>query len=151
MIGVIMDKSIVEFLLRAKKATYAGKGAETEPSRPNSHDFQYTEGSLKYIDSYLGGEKFAGEEALWENGLPFWAMNYVGRVVSDCFSGDFLKEALSHVPEEYPFRGPKVYENGDYLYSCNIKGNVHWFQGSEEIYFKEDLVYECAFHGGDIK
>jgi len=61
-----MDKHIVEFLIRAKKATYAGKGAETDSSRPGSHDLLYAEGALKYIDTYLGNAKFAGEEALWK-------------------------------------------------------------------------------------
>ena len=28
-----MDKRITDFLIRAKQATYAGKGAETDPSR----------------------------------------------------------------------------------------------------------------------
>lgn len=32
-----------------------------------------------YYDTYLGGEKFAGEEALWISGNPYWSMNYVGR------------------------------------------------------------------------
>ena len=101
-----MDKETVQFLIRAKKATYAGKGAESAPSRPCSHDLEYTEGELTYIDSYLGGEKFAGEEALWRNGKPFWSMNYIGRVTGDDFSGDFLKEALLRVPQDMPFRGP---------------------------------------------
>jgi hypothetical protein len=146
-----MDKSIIDFLLRAKKATYAGKGTETDASRPNSHDLQHTEGNLKYIDTYLGGSKFAGEEALWKNGVPFWAMNYVGRVLADNFSGDFLKEALLHVPEEAPFRGPPKYQNGNYAYTCHIKGDFHWFNGVEEIYFKGNKIFECLFHGGDIE
>jgi len=57
-----MDKNVIKFLIKAKKATYAGKGAQTASSRPNSHDLQYSEGQLKYIDTYLGGSKFAGEE-----------------------------------------------------------------------------------------
>ncbi len=36
-----MDKRIVDFLIRAKKATYAGKGAETASSR-QSHMTWYT-------------------------------------------------------------------------------------------------------------
>jgi len=145
-----MDKDTIRFLIRAKKATYAGKGAEAESSRPNSHDLRYTEGPLKYIDSYLGGGKFAGEEALWKDNIPFWSMNYVGKVIADGFSGDFLKEALLLVPEEYPFRGPLQHTNGDYTYTCNIKGDFHWFYGFEEICFQGNKVYECAFHGGDI-
>ena len=88
---------MIEFLIRAKKATYAGKGAETTSSRTKSHDLKYTEGDLMYYDTYLGGEKFAGEEALWISETPYWSMNYVGRVTGENFSGDFLKEALLHV------------------------------------------------------
>jgi len=146
-----MDQNVIAFLIRAKQATYAGKGAETASSRPSSHDLRYAEGPLSYIDSYLGGLKFAGEEALWRDGVPFWAMNYVGRVLGPDFSGDFLKEALSHVPEEFPFRGPPEYKSGDYAYTCDIKGDFHWFYGYEEIRFKDGTVYECAFHGGDIE
>jgi len=111
---------------------------------------RYIEGSLTYIDTYLGSEKFAGEEALWKDNVPFWSMNYVGRVIAEGFSGDFLKEALLLVPEEYPFRGPMQYTNGDYSYMCNIKGDFHWFYGFEEIHFQGNKIYECAFHGGDI-
>jgi len=73
-----INEKIIDFLCRAKKATYAGKGAESISPRPNSHDLQYVENNLKYIDTYLGGEKFAGEEALWYDDLPIWSMNYIG-------------------------------------------------------------------------
>ena len=146
-----MDKKIVEFLIRAKRATYAGKGAETESSRVGSHDLVYREDDLMYYDSYLGGEKFAGEEALWRSDIPFWSMNYVGRVIGDPFSGDFLKEALLHVPEEQPYRGPKQYASGDYTYRCDIDGCFEWFQGEEVIEYQGRLIYECFFHGGAIK
>lgn len=60
--GFIMEDKIVEFLCKAKKATYAsGNIGEVLSSRPNSHDYEYVEGQFKYIDSYFGGEKFAGE------------------------------------------------------------------------------------------
>lgn len=59
-----IDNEIINFLIKAKKATYAGKGVEVLPSRPNSHDFQYIEGDLKYIDTYLGGEKFVGRSIM---------------------------------------------------------------------------------------
>lgn len=106
------DKKTVEFLIRAKKATYAGKGAEAESSRPRSHDLHYSEGDMLYIDTYLGGERFAGEEAVWKDGSPYWSMNYVGRVTGTPFSGDFLKEALLRVPFDKPFRGPEEYTEG---------------------------------------
>ena len=146
-----MDKQIVEFLIRAKRATYAGKGAETASSRIKSHDLVYREDDLMYYDTYLGGEKFAGEEALWVADVPYWSMNYMGRVTGSPFSGDFLKEALLHVPEDAPYRGPVQYENGDYAYSCFVEGKFDWFQGKERITYQGRLIYECCFHGGMIR
>ena len=146
-----INKDVIDFLCKAKKSTYAGKGAESKASRPNSHDLEYIESNLRYIDTYLGGEQFSGEEALWKDGVPFWSMNYIGRVLDERFSGSFLKEALSLVPKENPYRGPVIYQNGQYKYHCIINGEFKWFQGYEEIYFDDIKVYECFFHGGSIK
>ncbi len=147
-----MDRAaLIDFLIRAKQKTYAGKGAEEAPSRPCSHDLKYAEGELCYLDTYLGGERFAGEEALWENGKPIWSMNYAGQVTGQPFSGDFLKEALLHVPKTMPYRGPERYENGDYLFTCTVQGDFDWFQGYETISFRGEKIYDCYFHGTSIR
>ena len=146
-----MDKELVEFLIRAKKATYAGKGAETTSSREKSHDLIYRDGDYMYYDTYLGTGKFAGEEALWIKDIPYWSMNYIGRVTGDNFSGDFLKEALLLVPEDKPFRWPEKYTNGDYTYDCKIDGDYKWFNGRETISYKGTEIYECIFHGGLVE
>lgn len=146
-----MDKKIIEFLCRAKRETYAsGNAKECIPCRPNSHDLKYSEGDLVYIDTYLGGEKFVGEEAIWKDNKPLWSMNYAGRVVEEGFEGKFLKEALRLTNEEYPYRGPLSYKNGDFKYECSINGEFEWFDGEETIYKNEVKVYECKFHGGII-
>ncbi|MCB2290542.1 DUF5680 domain-containing protein [Clostridium sp. CS001] len=146
-----INKKELDFLRRAKKITYAGKGTETTSSRPSSHDLHYVEDNLKYIDTYLGGEKFAGEEAVWCDDSPFWSMNYIGRIIADGFSGDFLRECLLLAPMESPYRGPLVYQNGDYKYHCIVNGEFEWFNGYEEIFCNDIKVYECIFHGGCIK
>lgn len=146
-----MNKNIIDFLITAKKNTYAGKGEETTSSRVKSHDLVYAENGMMYYDTYLGGEKFAGEEALWISEKPYWAMNYIGRLTGEGFSGDFLKEALMYVPEELPFRGPESYSNGEYTYQCSVNGDFEWFQGKETICFKGKEIYECYFHGGLVK
>jgi len=145
-----MSNEIIKFLIKAKKATYAGEGAEIAPSRPNSHDLMYEENDLKYIDTYLGGLQFAGEEALWRSDMPLWTMNYLGRVLSDEFPAHFHKEALLLVPEDMPYRGPAKYKKGDYTYTCTVDGDFKWFTGYEEIHDKDIKVYECHFHGGII-
>ena len=41
-------------------------------------------------------------------------MNYIGRVLNQKFSGDFLKEALRKADKKMPFRGPEYYQSGQY-------------------------------------
>ncbi len=148
--GMIKEEMIM-FLLRAKKQTYAGHGPEISPSRVASHDLKYQEGLWLYYDTYLGGERFPGEEAVWKQEVPEWCMNYTGRVLDEGFSGDFLKEALSHVSCEMPYRGPAIYQNGEYCYHCRAEGTFAWYQGCEEIYYRGKRIYECFFHGGIVK
>ncbi len=142
---------IVTFLLSAKKNTYAAADNKTTSSRTNSHDFCYTDNNgYTYYDSYLGGECFAGEEAVWLHNTPVWSMNYAGRVIGENFNGDFLKEVLMAVPEQLPFRGPEIYAKGNYHYHCKVDGEFVWFQGYEEIFYIDEKIYECYFHGGII-
>ncbi len=85
---------LIEFRLEANVNTYAAYMNETDSTRIDSHDFSYSSGPYIYHDTYVGGEKFAGEEAIWVDGKIQYAMNYLGRVLEQQFSGDFLKEAL---------------------------------------------------------
>ncbi|WP_408643009.1 DUF5680 domain-containing protein [Lacrimispora saccharolytica] len=50
-----------------------------------------------------------------------------------------------------PFRGPAFYQEHDYVYCCKLCGDIPWYQGYEEIYYKDLRVYECYFHGGIAK
>ena len=146
-----LDDEMTAFLCKAKKECYAGEENKVASTRPSSYDYRYSEGNYTYLDSYFGGEKFIGEEVLYMKETPVYAMNYVGRVLDDGFSGEFLKQALLLVPEDYPYRGPYIYRNGDYSYHCIVNGDVQWFQGYEEIFLLDNRVYECHFHGGIIK
>lgn len=140
---------LVSFLLRASAATYAAHAPEdASPSRPASHDYHYRDGNYLYIDTYLGNHAFAGEEAVFENEQPIWAMNYCGRTLSDRFSGDFLKEALLLRPADAPFRGPKLHRRGAFTYVNRFSGDLHWFSGEEAIFCEGEQVFECRYHGG---
>ena len=50
--------NLISFLIKAKRHTYAGHGAETTPCRPSSHDLQFSEDDLLYYDTFLGGQFF---------------------------------------------------------------------------------------------
>lgn len=120
-------------------------------SEEGYENFTYSNGSYTYHDTYVGGEQFVGEEAIWYEGKSQYAMNYAGRVLDQKFSGDFLKEALRQADKKMPFRGPEHYRSGQYIYKCNVVGDFCWFQGYEEIYCDNEKVYECYFHGGVTK
>ena len=144
-------RSLVDVLIEAKQNTYAAHGKEVDSCRLQSHDLAYESGKYRYYDSYFGGQQFSGEEVIWHEEVPIWAMNYCGRVISMNFSGDFLKEALFHVPVDKPYRGPEIYQSGEYTYHCKVEGEFVWYQGYEDIFYGDEKVYECFFHGGSIK
>lgn len=144
-------QEIIHFRLAANRQTYAACMNESEPTRLDSHDYHYTEGAYAYHDTYVGGERFAGEEAVWCAGRAVYAMNYMGRVLGENFSGNFLKEALRAANEDMPYRGPQHYQAGEYTYLCKVTGDIAWFQGYEEIFWRQVKVYECCFHGGLLK
>lgn len=143
--------SLADFLLHAKRATYAGHAAESPAERPGAHEFFYTEANLTYRDSYFGGHQFHGQEVVCHDHQQIWCMNYSGRTLSDTFSGDFLKLALRHGTADMPYRGPRLFRNGEYTYVCEANGDLDWFCGSEAIYHQDALAYECRFHGGNVR
>ncbi len=148
------NQQFVQFLIRAKQNTYAGHGSDVAPSRTASHDLRYEEGDFAYYDTYLGGLKFVGEEAVWVKGKPVWGMNYYGWMlveeIPDGF-GDFLKDALYHVTPEAPYRGPEKWVVGDFEFHCWWQGSVERYQGGEYITWKGDKIYELVYHGGEVE
>lgn len=146
--------ALKEFLVRAKRNTYAGNGVLSAPSRPNSKDLHYEEGDLLYIDSYFGSMDFIGEEMVCENNVPVWGMNYYGKMLIPDIPEGFsrcLKSALKAIPVEYPFRGPAVFEHEEFTYKCFWQGSLSDFIGNEEIYLDETCIYKLSFRGGYIK
>ena len=144
-------QQLIAFRLEANRNTYAAFMNETASTRLDSHDYTYSSGDYTYYDTYVGGEQFAGQEAIWYQGKARYAMNYLGRVLGQQFSGNFLKEVLRQADTAMPYRGPKFYQSGQYLYRCSVVGDFTWFQGFEEIYCGEEKQYECYFHGGLMK
>lgn len=144
------DQDIRMFLIRAKNSTYITGSNTSSPSKPASKDYCYSEGDYTYTDTYMGEEHFAGEEAVWIEGTPVYAMNYYGQILSENFDIDFLKEMLSLVSYERPFRGPEYHQKGDYAYHCQVHGDFNCFHGEEIIYCKQEKVYFCMFHGGSL-
>jgi hypothetical protein len=148
-----MNQESIAFLIRAKRATYAAGMPPSTPSRPRSKDLQYREGSYLYIDTYLGDIDFIGEEAVWLEGQAIWGMNYYGWMLTESIPDGFsacLKGALLELPQHAPFRGPELFNSGNFIYCCQWEGRPERFHGEECISIEGEVIYRLAFHGGSI-
>lgn len=139
-----------EFLVRAKKNTYASGNNYTDASRMKSKDLLYTEDSYTYLDSYVGASNFSGEEVVYQEDVPIWSMNYIGRVTNEKFRSEVLKQALQRVEVSMPYRGPRIFVLDEYTYICDYSEDINWFVGEEKILYKQTIVYELRFHGGKV-
>lgn len=151
----VSDAALVDFLLRAKRATYANQGgAETKvaPALPGSVQLEFRDGDLLYRDIYYGSVFFVGEEVVYQQGRPVWVMNYGGGVTVDGVDtgamGGFLQEAMRHVAADRPFRGPARYARDAYVYTDATTGDLRRFFGVEVIHLDERAIYELRYHGG---
>ena len=154
----------MDFLIRAKKSTYANSKVEkAKSSRSGSSDYNYEEiiDNKKYIyhDTYFGGTKFMGEEVIYcDSDIPKWGMNYYGVTFDETTSEEVmdkvLRPALMKVGEDksvIPVRGPSKFENNEYIYTFKVKGTLEIFDGVEQIYKHDKLIYELHCSGGIIK
>lgn len=152
-------EELKEFLIEAKKQTYANENMEkAKSSRVGSNDYHYENGHLIYHDTYFGGTNFMGEEVVYKNEeIAFWGMNYYGVTLDESLSEEamdkVLRPALMQVGTDdiIPVRGPREYINGDYKYTFFIKGDLNSFIGEEKIYKGDILIYTLKCHGGIIK
>jgi hypothetical protein len=150
---MINNKQLCEFLVKAKKTGYAsGNKAKKTKEKNKSKTIVFKNGNWKYYDNYFGGEPYGGEEVVFLKNQPVYMMVYYGSVdktISDFKKAyGFLQEALSLIPKDKPFRGPKFYKNGDYAYRNWFSGKITSFSGTEKIYFGKKKIYEAKYIGG---
>lgn len=160
----IIDNTFIDFLIRAKKLTYANSTIEkVVSSRVGSADYNYEEiidnKKYTYHDTYFGGIKFMGEEVVYcDSEKPIWGMNYYGITFDDTLGEDAmdkaLRPALMKVGEDksvIPARGSSKFENNGYIYTFKTTGTIENFDGIEQIYKDNNLIYELHCSGGIIK
>lgn len=151
-------KKVEEFLIEAKKQTYANENVEkVNSSRLSSKDYEYRKDNMIYHDTYFGGTNFIGEEVVYVDNEIYWAMNYYG-VTLDASLGEeamdkALRPALMMVGEDdtIPVRGPKQFNNGEYRYVFEVIGDISYFNGTETVYKNNKKIYELKCSGGLIK
>ena len=144
------------FIVRAKAATYVGGGARSISYRPGSHDLQFEEGAFSYLDSYFGNTDFLGQEIVYYEGRPVWAMNYYGRILEPSMitaaeAGQIIQGSLSKMYQERRFLGGFEHSTENGTYVDTSQGDVTSFTGKECIVRGNVKVYELVYHGGLVK
>lgn len=153
-----MKEELKEFLIKAKKQTYANDSVEkVNASRLNSIDYEYQENNMLYHDTYFGTTNFIGEEAVYVDNKIIWAMNYYGKTLDESITEEAMDKALRPAlmlvgtDETIPVRGPKEFINDEYKYTFAAQGDLSSFDGTEIIYKDNTKVYELKCHGGLVK
>lgn len=147
---------LYKFIDKAGKATYAGDGKEVEPERKAFHELDFQEGDFYYRDSYAGHYRSRGMEIVRFQEKPVWASLYGGgmaegkeNLANQTF--EFLKKVMSQDEKDFQsFRGPNKFGEREWEYTYQQKGDVYEFNGYEEIYYKDDLVFFHRIIGGKI-
>ena len=59
-----------------------------------------------------------------------------------------LRKALSSIPDDFPVRGPKIPEDGDFKYENSWRGDIEKFSGEEFIVKNRKKIYTAKYAGG---
>lgn len=141
-----------KFLIDSNNAGYAsGKPGIKEPDGSTTINFE--KGDWRSNDNFFGGEPYGGRTAVFYKNRPEWIMVYYGFVVESMnFQNvyDVLRKALMEMPEAHPYRGPKEYRQGQFVYRNSWAGELNNFFGEEQIYENDKLVYKANYMGGLI-
>ena len=152
----VNTSDLERFIVTAKRACYVGDGAKADPSRMGSHDLAYTEGPWHYRDSYFGGTDFLGQEVVWRDGAPVWAMNYCGYIlradlIDAARAGSTIKSALSALYAQGRFIGGWDWDGPHGSYVDRSFGDLTRFTGREVILVKGVEAYRLDYAGGLVK
>ncbi len=145
-------QALKQFLIDCNNAGYAGgKEKEWIKEEDLSTTIPFKQGIWKSHDNFFGGEPYGGRTVVFFKNKPVWMMVYYGWVeegveVDPIYT--VLRNALQKMPADYPYRGPKKYEEGNYTYTNSWDGEVDRFSGSEEIRQNERLIYQASYMGG---
>ncbi len=149
-------QDLEQFIIAAKAACYIGGSGAVKPCRPGAHDLAFQKDTYRYLDSYFGGTDFLGQEVVWYNTHPVWAMNYYGYIVQpDDFNaklaGGVIVKSLAALYAQGRFLGAFSYDVDGYTYVDKNQGDVQKFHGIETISRGGIELYRLEYHGGCIR
>lgn len=148
-------KALKNFLIETKKAGYgAGNSKSWIKEKDGSTTIPFESGNWRMHDNFFGGEPWGGREVVFYKGAPVWIMVMYGSVDPSVNGFEevyaFLQKALRNQPEDLPLRGPKLLQEGEFVYKNKTEGNLENFFGEERIYNNKKLIYSMKYSGGWI-
>src|SRR3990167_3328851 len=145
---------LCKFLVKAKKSTYAaGEAAKKIVDADKSLTLIFEDGDWRYHDNYFGGEPYGGREVVFFQNSPVYMMVYYGWVIEGVSDVQAvyktLQGALTLIPEDKPFRGPKKYNLDGVEYINVFEGEIDNFFGEEIIKSVDgNEIYKAKYIGG---
>ena len=150
-----LPERFLEFLLNAKRNTYAGDSGKSRPVLEGSVQLEFSDSNFLYRDIYFGSAYFIGQEVVYFMGAPFWSLSYSGGLTGPSTGNGsiyaFLKEALLRPDPQFPVRGPCRYQSGGMAYENLANGNIERFHGTEKILVDDSVVYDLHYGGGLVR
>jgi len=141
-----------QFLLESNKAGYAGgEKKKWIKEADGSTTIPFEKGEWRSHDNFFGGEPYGGRTVVFHKDKPVWIMVYYGWVAEGVETDPLygvLRNALMRMPDDYPFRGPKEYKEGEFIYANSWEGEVDRFSGEEQITQGDTLIYKANYIGG---
>jgi hypothetical protein len=169
------NEQLAQFLAAAKRATYAAQGdaaagtpllpadvSSRTPRGPGTmrddtsqRQLEFRLGNVLYRDIYFGFAYFVGQETVYADDSPVWAMSYAGGIVDPNADAGavykFLQFALRQVDAASPYRGPGLIRGEGFQYTSQTTGALDNFWGIERISRDRAIVYELRYHGGRLR
>lgn len=148
-------EKLKDFILASNNAGYASADLELEKGESDhSSSIRFQQGDFSSHDNYFGGEPYGGRWIVFYKEQPVWIMVYYGWVNSDTLDSNevykFLQKALSHMPNDKPFRGPDQFSENDYHYLNEVFGNLENYSGEEVIKKEGNEIYRAKYLGGMV-
>lgn len=152
---VLNLQDLEKFIIEARINTFAGDAQLVSIPRLNtSKQLEYQKADYFYRDIYFTGSiNFIGQEVIYKNNKVVWAMNYFGNTFdakNEKLATLFLKETLNKLSKDCRFGKNCEFEKREFKYQGTGQGSLEKFSGSEQIFQKENLIYQLSYQGGII-
>jgi hypothetical protein len=147
-------EGVRKYLFEANNSGYGNPTVKIEKADDGGHIINHTKDNWHFCDYFYGGHPYAGQEVVYKDDKPIWAMQYRGWVHNTKLTSNdvyaFLRKALLKAPEQHPYRGPKEYVEDNLVYRNSWNGDMSNFVGEEIILKNNDEIYKGLYFGGVV-